>query len=163
VNVPLGVTPPESRKSHKIRIDQDITDLSGLLVLLVENDQDFGLALTMAVQQMGAKVIHAENAQEALTILHEIQLVPDVFLFDYQLGDGMTGLELHEHVTRLYGPVTAAVISADRTRELRALCKSKGIPLMSKPLERGKLRSFLTACARTVYKSGSHTSPRLKR
>ncbi len=158
VNVPLGVTTPESRKSHQSQIDQDTTDLSGLLLLLVENDHDFGLALSMTVQQMGAKVIHAENAQEALTILHEIQLVPDVFLFDYQLGDGLTGLELYEHVTRLYGPVNAAVISADRTRELRALCKSKDIPLMPKPLERGKLRSFLAGCASAASMPKSHTS-----
>lgn len=150
VNVSLRTDVPKAKSSQGKEIDKSTCDLGGLLLLLVENDHDFGTALSMTVQQMGAKIIHAESAEEALTILHEIQLVPDVFLLDYQLGSGLNGLELYEHITQAYGQVSAAVISADRTLELRKSCKAKGITLMSKPLDRGKLRMFLANRSREI-------------
>lgn len=152
VSVATGKDAPKTRETQQNELEKETCDLSGLLLLLVENDHDFGAALSMTVQQMGAKLIHAENAAEAVRILEEIQLVPDVFLLDYQLGDGMTGLELYEYITRQYGPISAAVISADRTRELRALCNAKGIPIMQKPLDRLKLRAFLTERAKEIAK-----------
>lgn len=150
VNIPIATTPLLRSAPQHPEVESEQQNLSGLLIMLVENDPDFGAALSMVVQQMGAKTIHAENSAEALAILHEIQLVPDVVLLDYELGDGKTGLDLHAHLIELYGPICAAVISADRTRELRSACRSRGLPLMQKPLDRRKLKAFLSARAKEL-------------
>lgn len=143
VNVPISSSAPTAVTRKLNTLEKDQADLSGLLLLIVENDRAFAAALSMTVQQMGAKVIAAESAEEAIALLHEIQLVPDAFLFDYQLGGDVTGVELYETMVSLYGPICAAIVSADRTRELRKRCKDRDLTLLSKPVDRIKLYKFL--------------------
>ncbi|WP_299965979.1 PAS-domain containing protein [uncultured Roseobacter sp.] len=119
-------------------------DLSGLLVMLVENDPAFAAALSLVVEDMGGDVILAQSAEEALELMHEIQLMPDAFLIDYQLGGDWTGIDLYHRLTEIYGQVPAAILSADRTRELRQRCKDLGIPLISKPVDRDRLWAHLS-------------------
>ena len=52
------------------------------------------------------------HGEEALDLLSEIQLAPDVLLLDCQLGSGMTGPELYQRIAALYGPIPARMISA---------------------------------------------------
>ncbi|WP_298976908.1 PAS-domain containing protein [uncultured Roseobacter sp.] len=125
-------------------------NLNGLLVLLVENDPALASALSLVVEDMGGEVIHAHSADEALSLMHEIQLIPDAFLFDYQLGNGRTGTELYQQITETYGPVSAAIVSADRTRELRQICKGLGLPLMPKPVDRDRLWAHLAQRSREL-------------
>ena len=111
--------------------------------MLVEDNPQLAEALTRMIEGFGPTVIHAENAEEALGILGEIQLVPDAMLIDYQLGAGQNGTDLSKSLTQRYGRVPTAIISAERTRRLRDTCKEHGLHLVSKPLEKGQLRSLL--------------------
>ncbi len=94
------------------------------------------------VESLGSTVIHAHNAEEALGILTEIQLVPDAMLIDYQLGAGRDGIELLEEITNSYGSIPAAIVSAERTRCLRDRCKSLGVQLVAKPVEKARLKEL---------------------
>lgn len=147
LNVPLEARGLPLVDSHDPLDGCSLHSLNGLLLLLVENDAALGAALAMVVEDFGGEVIHAHCADEALNLLEEIQLVPDAFLLDYQLGSGMTGTDLYVELHRRYGDICAAVISADRTRVLRRVCKQLNVPLMSKPVDRDRLRAFLSTRA----------------
>ncbi|WP_299044840.1 PAS-domain containing protein [uncultured Tateyamaria sp.] len=118
-------------------------DLKGLLVMLVENNRSVAQAVTHLIESSRGEVILAETAEEALATISEIDLVPDVFLLDYQLGDGMNGIQLYEHILRTYGPVPASIVSADRTAELRAHCKRLNLNMLAKPVNAQRLYAFL--------------------
>jgi signal transduction histidine kinase len=115
----------------------------GQIVLLVENDADLANAITLMIEGWGAHVIHAVDGEDALAILEDIDLVPDVLLLDCQLGDGMSGPELQGRIVQQYGQIPTRMISADRGTALAQLCKQMGFSLMPKPIDRLKLFDFL--------------------
>jgi CheY-like chemotaxis protein len=95
------------------------------------------------IEGWGAHVIHAVDGEDALAILEDIDLVPDVLLLDCQLGDGMSGPELQGRIVQQYGQIPTRMISADRGTALAQLCKQMGFSLMPKPIDRLKLFDFL--------------------
>ncbi|MEM9843763.1 MAG: hybrid sensor histidine kinase/response regulator, partial [Pseudomonadota bacterium] len=107
----------------------------GKLLLLVENDEDLANALTLRLERGGAHVVHASSAEDALEILEEIELLPDAALFDYQLGAGMDGVELHCIVKSQYEKVPTFILSADRSAKLKELCDTHNLPLVHKPID----------------------------
>ncbi|MEL6450306.1 MAG: PAS-domain containing protein [Pseudomonadota bacterium] len=119
-------------------------DLNGVLVMLVENNWSVAQALCHLIESNGGEVIVAETAEEALMMIADIDLVPDVFLLDYQLGDGMDGVALYENILDRYGPVPASIISANRTTELRAACKRLRLRLLPKPVNAQRVCEFLS-------------------
>jgi signal transduction histidine kinase/ActR/RegA family two-component response regulator len=117
--------------------------LTGMIVLLVENDAQLATAMTLMMESHGAEVLPAASAQEAKDLLGEIQLVPDVVLLDYQLGAGDSGTDLYRYLRATYGDVPAAIISADRSQTLRQECAALSLRLLAKPIDKEKLLSFL--------------------
>ena len=122
---------------------QTTESLGGVLVLLVENNQNLRQAMCELIEAQGGEVIPAADAEEALMIIEEIDLVPDAMLLDYQLGDGLDGLELHATLSKQYDPVPTAIISADRTADLVRKCREQGVRLLHKPLGSAEVIAFL--------------------
>ncbi len=129
-------TPPQTRAETR-------SPLPDRLVMLVEDNPILAQATIEMIEGFGTTVIHANNAEEALGILAEIQLVPDAMLIDYQLGTGQNGAELYQQVTAKYGAVPTAMISAERTKTLRDTCKALRLDLIPKPVENKRLRNLL--------------------
>jgi len=125
-------------------------DLSGLLIMLVENNQSVASAMCQLIESFGCEVLHAQNAHEALNTISEIDLVPDAFLLDYQLGEGPNGVELHELISQKFGHVPTSIVSADRRTELRSQCRRLDIKLLAKPVDAQKVYGFLKDCARST-------------
>ena len=135
-SAPLEVINPSDSASQK--------PIGGLLALLVENDRSLSSALSMMIEEIGADVLCAHSAEEAVELLQTIQLKPDVLLLDYQLGAGVSGIDLYDRICRDYGHVPAAIVSASRSRGLSRDCKTRGVPLIPKPIDSVRLYEFLT-------------------
>ncbi|WP_147113861.1 PAS-domain containing protein [Tateyamaria sp. syn59] len=142
--VPASAPAARLLDPHRATPSNALRDLSGLLVMLVENNRSVAQAIMHLIESCGGEVILAETGEEALETISEIDLVPDVFLLDYQLGTGMTGVELYEDILWRYGDVPAAIVSADRTTELRAHCKRLGLKLLAKPVNAQRVCDFLS-------------------
>jgi two-component system, sensor histidine kinase len=143
VMVPLArpIARPEPSRGTPDRRSTD--SLEGVLVMLVENNPNLRQAMGELIESHGGEAIVAGDAEEALMIIEEIDLAPDTMLLDYQLGPGMDGLELHDVISRQYGAIPTAIISADRTAELVRKCNAQGVKLLRKPLETAQVVSFL--------------------
>ncbi|WP_299210041.1 PAS-domain containing protein [uncultured Tateyamaria sp.] len=142
--VPISAPTARLQSPHDTTPSHTLRDLNGLLVMLVENNRGVAQAISHLIESCGGEVILAETGEEALSTISEIDLVPDVFLLDYQLGDGMTGITLYEHLLHKYGRVPASIISADRTTELRSHCKRLNIKLLPKPVNAQRVNDFLS-------------------
>lgn len=152
LSVPICQMNEQARNDSRQLIAEHSTHFPDGLLMLVEDNPQLAEATTGMIEGFGTSVIHASNAQEALEILQEIQLVPDAFLIDYQLGKGQNGTELYQELTARYGSVPTAIISAERSRTLRDTCKKLNLELVQKPIERNRLKSLLSElfCAETV-------------
>lgn len=113
----------------------------GQIVCLIENDEGVRRALSLLVEKWGFSVIDVATAEEALTLVSDMGVVPDHFLVDYQLGGGMDGVACLEALGAAYGPLRARVISASRSAEVERRASRWG--LLQKPLRTEDLAAFL--------------------
>jgi signal transduction histidine kinase/CheY-like chemotaxis protein len=119
----------------------------GLVVGLIENEPDLARAMTLMIEGWGPDVIHSESGEGMLALLEELGILPDVFLIDYQLGEGMDGLALIAELRARFPTVQAAIVSADRSGELAQRCAAMAVERLPKPLDPGRLQRVLSALA----------------
>jgi CheY-like chemotaxis protein len=128
--VELPLTAPNQKiRPEESRIDLadcalDATTLSGVRVLVVDDDPDAREMIRVILSAAGAVVLTAESALEALSVIGAQS--PDVLISDLAMP-GMDGFELIRRVRALAGPqknmpataLTAFARSEDRARALR--------------------------------------------
>ncbi|MBN7786708.1 PAS-domain containing protein [Ponticoccus gilvus] len=154
VNVPIAgrasaAVTQNPRSARPVGLSQ-----AGLIVLLVENDPQLSRAVTVMLESWDVSVLQAASAEEALALLADLQIVPDALLLDYQLGPGPTGIGLYHSLKEHMGALPCAIISADRSPELRQDCKALDLTFLPKPLDRHRLGQFLTAAADALCRMG---------
>ncbi|SFL35257.1 hybrid sensor histidine kinase/response regulator [Shimia haliotis] len=143
VDLPLA----SSVSLPKEEVDDPVagTPLAHRIVLLVENDTELRSAISMTLENWGADVLACKSQSEAIALLQEIELAPDVILADYQLDDGATGTGLITELRATYGPLPAVVITANREPFVRSEAAALSAQLLYKPLDLDALRAALEA------------------
>lgn len=143
VELPRAKAQPIPVHSPVFRSSQALNDFTNLAVLLVENDDELRNALTITMEQWGVDVLTCKSCQEALDLLAEIEMTPDIIVADYQLDDGLDGLDAIRRLRGVCGNIPACIISANRSTELVQDCARASLPLIYKPIEPAHLRDFL--------------------
>lgn len=133
-----SVQHPNQKQEHNIQ-----TIVPNLVALLIENDVELQGALTITMEQWGIDVLPVLSGSEAISLLHEIDIVPDVILADYQLDLGETGTDAIRQLWSIYGRIPAALITANRTQQVMQDCQKSGIELMYKPISSENLRDYI--------------------
>lgn len=116
-----------------------------LIALVIENDEALRLATTTLLEGWGVSVLDAVGAADALALLGDLGIAPDVILADYHLDGRRTGLDAVAALRARYGAVPACLITADRSEEVAARCREMALTLFNKPVEPARLRAFLGA------------------
>ncbi|MFZ7090812.1 PAS-domain containing protein [Primorskyibacter sp. 2E233] len=149
VNLPIaGQAAPSGNKTPRMVRPISLAQ-AGMITLLVENDPQMRRAITVLMESWGVHVIEAEDADSAIALLDDLEITPDALLLDHQLGHGATGIDLYQTLKARFGPLTCAIVSADRAPELGQTCAALGITFLQKPIDRQKLSHLLeTAAAR---------------
>lgn len=117
--------------------------LQNRIVFLVENDGDLRRAMGLLLEKWGVSVLDAPSGEEALDLIEELGILPDCFIVDYNLGDGMDGLRFLSETRARHGAVPARIVTADRRPDLRAACAEADVGLMMKPLDPRALEAFI--------------------
>jgi len=122
-----------------------IANLSGLRVLCVDNEPDIVDGMVKLLRQWKCRVRTATNRKSAMAMLRKTSTAPDVLLVDYHLGDG-TGLEVIDKARdRLSGSVRYALVTADRSPQLKSEAERRDVAILYKPVKAGALRALLAA------------------
>lgn len=128
-----------------------IGDLTGLRLLVIEDDPLGRSALATLLSSWGCTAEFAEGAQMACARYRHDQ-APDVIISDFRLGDGVNGIHAVRLVRETAGhPIAACLISGDTNQELRRLAQAAGLPLLHKPVRPAKLRSLLRHLMQNQY------------
>lgn len=118
------------------------------IALLVENDADLRQAMTLLLERRGVAVLEAASGEEALELVEETGIVPDLYLLDQQLGEGMTGVETWTALRALHGARPARIVTANHSAEVREACAAAGVALMTKPIDPADLDAFVASAGR---------------
>ena len=105
------------------------------IAFLVENDAELRRALGLLLEKWGMTVLEAASGEEAVALIEEIGILPDIFIVDHQLGEGMTGIEALLTLRVEHGPVPSRLITADRGAALQDLAAKAGIEILYKPID----------------------------
>lgn len=125
-DLPVQVEVPERRRGP-VAADK--------IAFLVENDAELRRALGLLLEKWGMTVLEAASGEEAVALIEEIGILPDIFIVDHQLGDGMTGIEALLTLRVEHGPVPSRLITADRGAALQDVAAKAGIEILYKPID----------------------------
>jgi signal transduction histidine kinase len=135
VSVPRGAT-PRSEPAVPAR-----RGLAGTRVLVLDNEAPARMALRQLLEGMGCHVVDVGDSHSAHEKLCETQA--DLWLFDFHLDAGDTGVGAHGRLSEAHGPRPTLILSADAGAEVRAAVHEAGLPLLMKPLKPLALKSVL--------------------
>ena len=118
------------------------TALAGLDVLVVDNDPAALQALAGVLRGWGCSVQTAAGGEAALRA--HASRPAALWLLDYHLDDGETGIAVYRRLAERFGSVPALVLSGDATDAVRREVAEEGLGLLPKPVRPLALKSMLS-------------------
>jgi CheY-like chemotaxis protein len=115
--------------------------LAGSRVQVQDNEPVARAALRQLLEGMGCSVVDAGDGAAARRQL--LAAPADLWLFDYHLDHGDTGVQVQARLAGEFGARPAVILSADAGAEVRAAVHEAGLPLLLKPLKPLALKSVL--------------------
>lgn len=110
-------------------------------ILIVDNDPQALQALASLLRGWGWDVASASGADQAETALR--QQPAALWLLDYHLDDGLTGVQLRQQLATNHRPRPTLIVSADAGSDVRNAVLDAGLQWLSKPLKPLALKSVL--------------------
>lgn len=144
IDLPISRTWGAGMTQDPTWADLSITPIpSAQVALLVENDEELRPAMVHMLERKGVEVIDVESGESAVDLLLDLDLIPDFMLVDYQLGEGMDGLDTITRIKARFGSIPVRLVTANRTPEVAARAKKAGVPILHKPLDPRELEAFI--------------------
>jgi PAS domain S-box-containing protein len=113
-------------------------------VLAIEDEASVRIALGRLLKLRGIDATIVATATEALTLIREHGLRPDVLLSDYNLRGSQDGMETIKHLRAALGrKVPAVVITGDVRSETVDSISSQGVSVLIKPFSGDELLEVL--------------------
>lgn len=114
--------------------------MSPITVLVVEDEPLTRMDISERLQELGFKVLEAENAAGAIKVLEDDVNIQVIFT-DVDMPGSMNGLMLAAAVRNRWPPIKIIVTSGKREIELEDL--PTGSRFMGKPYQAGKLAAMM--------------------
>ena len=119
----------------------------GMRVLAIDNEPDIIEGMRLLLSGWGCTVDSVGSIGELEAYLSEVPTPPALIIADYHLDDG-SGIDAILNLRSAYqSEVPAMLITADRSRELRAEAEQRGIDVQHKPVRPAALRAYMTQLA----------------
>jgi CheY-like chemotaxis protein len=117
------------------------------LVVVIEDEAIVLAGYQMLFESWGYRVIAAQSADEALSLVEEEGEAPRFILSDFRLRDGQTGTEAITTLRRAFGDgIPGAVVTGDTTVTGEGLreAAAEGMPILHKPVNGRQLQDILS-------------------
>ena len=121
-----------------------VGSFAGRRVLCIDNEPTVLAGMKALLDGWGCLVALATDQQSTLAAV--ARSVPDIIIADYQLDDGVTGLDVLDAVShRVKASLPAIVVTANNTEDVRRLTESKGHLFLAKPVKPARLRALMAS------------------
>jgi signal transduction histidine kinase len=119
-------------------------DLKGVVVALVEDDQDIREFAAKLMEQWGCRVFAGDIGDDVMRKLDIAGVSPGLLVCDYRLPHGMTATLVIRRMRELWGnDLPALVLTGDTATETLHEIHSCGAMLLHKPISPARLRSTM--------------------
>ena len=119
--------------------------LVGCRVLCVDNEVTVLEGMKALLSEWRCEVDIVSDLPSAIKVIEEQGIKPDIILADYQLDDGVTGLDVLNALNQgLEQAIPAIVITAHNTEDVRESATSQGYLFLPKPVKPAALRAVMT-------------------
>lgn len=140
LRLPTLATPAQIATAPQAK--RDGAGLDGLRVLIVDNDPMALDALRGILESWRCEVAAVADGDAAQARLAAGE-GGDVWLFDYHLDDGDTGVALRDRLAETFGARPTLILSADDSGDVRRIALEHGLGLLPKPAKALALKSML--------------------
>lgn len=133
------------------------------IVMVIENDPDVLFGTVKWLENWGASVLAAPSVGEALQLVEELGMPPDIVLADFQLDRGETGVDAINAIRAATSSgVPAILITADRSVAQKRAHVPKDVSVLTKPVNLTRLRPLMDWKIRWHIKSGQAEDAKLQ-
>ena len=136
---------------HSVKDVMDTVDMdvSGLFVILVDDEADIRNAMRTLLLQWGCELLVADSLQSLQQELDKLDYpAPDVLLCDYRLRENQTGLEVVAAMRQYFKiKLPALIISGDTDKSIEKNAIKQGCEVLYKPVRPEVLRTAIHAVA----------------
>jgi len=131
-------------KVVSMRVNEEVSPLGGLNVLLIDDDRQVLEAMQSLLAEWACKTRCYTTYRESAEEIDASDFVPDLILCDYRLNERINGVEAIQHLRQSYGSdVPAIIITGDTDPVLLEQIKNQEFYLLHKPLRAAKLRRVI--------------------
>ena len=143
VNVDLAENKAEINNDE---ILMNIMNLSGINILLVEDDIDVLKATKQLLESWGCKVKTARNKDEVMNLIDEDPYTnPDIILADNRLPGDASGIDITYLIQeKLQTSIPCVIMTGDVERSHVQGIIDQGFPVLLKPIQPAKFRAMLS-------------------
>ena len=143
VSVDLAENKADKNQSE---IFMNIMNLSGINILLVEDDIDVLKATKQLLESWGCKVKTARNKDEVMNIIKENPYNnPDIILADNRLPGDSSGIDITYLIQeKLQASIPCVIMTGDVERNHVQSIIDQGFPVLLKPIQPAKFRAMLS-------------------
>ncbi len=144
VAVPLAPAVPQRVPVPEARLDRGVF---GQTVLCIDNDANIRDGMTTLLRGWGCEVLAAGNLADAVAAVRGSAKMPCGLLVDYHL-DSDNGIDAVAALRGQFDPeMPAALITADRSPEVREAAHAAEIAVLNKPIKPAALRAVMSQWA----------------
>ncbi|NQZ33437.1 MAG: response regulator [Oceanospirillaceae bacterium] len=120
-------------------------DVSGLFVVMVDDDPDICEGMSLTLKRWGCEVIICNDTQQLIDELNRLNYTaPDIIIADYRLRENLTGVETIKQVRALFNQEIPAILMSGDTGET-VIKESAGIKCLyqQKPVSVPDLKQLI--------------------
>lgn len=122
------------------------TDLSGKLIVVIDDEEPIVEGMKVLLSGWGAQVIGATGSEGVLEAVHELGRLPDLLIVDYRLGNNENGIDVAQHLRSELDPeIPAILVTGSITPDLGGQAREHGFEFMLKPVLPDNLRTCILA------------------
>lgn len=131
-----------------VQFEQPTVSLTGIRVLVVDDEPDLCLGLKKIISSTGAEVNAVHSAEHALA--HLEQSPSDIVLSDIKMG-GMSGIELQKKITESWRLTSVVLMTGFGTIDMAVECLHNGAAhFITKPFDNDDILDTVTRLGRSV-------------
>lgn len=143
VRVPQAPAQPAAPKLCAAMPAPRPSPLSDMVVVAIDNDPLIADGMKSLLTAWGCVAVVAARQRDAVAELARLKLAPAAILADYHLDEG-DGVDAIVALRWKFGAdLPAALITADRSPEMRERAAAKEVAVLNKPLKPASLRALL--------------------
>jgi two-component system, sensor histidine kinase len=146
VDIPLAeAITTEDLRAEPVADDHPV-GMVGRTIVVVDDEPLIRSATTALLEGWGCRVITASSGEEALKLLGNSPVLPDLLLCDYRLGNGMDGIEVVRALREEFNQdLPALLVTGDTASHHLREFQESGLTILHKPVRAEMLREAMTS------------------